>query len=271
VLPPSVPLTGTVALPSVIFVMSHGELRIEPPAQTLDACRAWLAPVREALGNEFLGAYLTGSVLTQGFDPKKSKVNILVVARHLEPDTLDRLAAAIPPAKKKGPGFEPMFVTRRQIEKSVDVFPIEWLDIQERHLRLEGENVFETLVVPRTHLRLQCEHQLRGKNIQLRQTYVLNRSRPAELGRELEAVASTFATLFRTLLRLQGEVPPTNNAQVIERVADVFALDARGLLSAHLVRYSEGAYKGAELVEMYRKFLVEVDRLVAAIDELAVR
>jgi hypothetical protein len=251
--------------------MSHGELRIQPPAATLDASRAWLTPVREAIGPDFLGAYLTGSVLTQGFDPRQSKVNILVVARQLDTDTLDRLAATLPHPKKKALQFEPMFVTRTQIEKSVDVFPIEWLDIQERHLRLEGENVFESLNVPRTHLRLQCEHQLRGKNIQLRQTYVLQKNHPAELGRELEAVASTFATLFRTLLRLQGETPPTDNAHVIERVADVFELDARGLLTAHLVRYSEGAYKGPELVEMYRKFLVEVDRLVHAIDELPVR
>jgi hypothetical protein len=38
------------------------------------------------------------------------------------------------------------------------------------------------------------------------------------------------------------------------------------------VRYSgEGAYKGGELAAMYQKFLVEVDRLVHAIDELPVR
>lgn len=250
----------------------QGDLRIEPSPEILRAARDWLHPVRDALGNEFLGAYLTGSVLTQAFDPKHSLVNVLVVARHLDPDTLDRLCEAVPKPKKKALGFEPMFVTRTQIEKSVDVFPIEWLDIQERHLRLEGENVFEPLDVPRTHLRRQCEHQLRGKNIQLRQTYVMSRHQPAALEAELNAVASTFATMFRTLLRLQGETPPVDHGRVIERVADVYGLDARGLLVAHLVRYSgEGAYKGEELVSMYRKFLVEVDRLVLAIDELAVR
>jgi hypothetical protein len=249
-----------------------GDQRIEPSADILKAARDWLHPVRDALGNEFLGAFLTGSVLTTAFDPKHSAVNLLVVARHLEPETLDRLSTAVPRPKKKALQFEPMFVTRTQIEKSVDVFPIEWLDIQERHVRLEGENVFESLDVPRTHLRLQCEHQLRGKNIQLRQTYVMAKHRPGALETELNDVASTFATLFRTLLRLQGETPPVDNGHVIERVADVFELDARGLLVAHLVRYSgEGAYKGEELVTMYRRFLVEVDRLVQTIDTLAVR
>jgi hypothetical protein len=254
----------------------QGELRIQPSNEILEAARHWLQPVREALGGEFLGAYLTGSVLTQGFDPDLSQVNVMVVARRLDPEILDRLADAIPrdkKTKKKGAlRFEPMFVTKTQIEQSLDVFPIEWLDIQERHLRIEGDNVFETLEVPRAHLRRQCEHQLRGKNIQLRQAYVMAKPDPAALEAELSGVASTFATLFRTLIRLQGESPPTNNGQVIERVADMYGLDARGLLGAHLVRYSgEGAYRAEELAEMYRRFLVEVDRLVHAIDELSVR
>ena len=57
---------------------------------------------------------------------------------------------------------------------------------------------------------------------------------------------------------------------MIERVADVYGLDARGLLSAHLVRYAQGAHASKEIVEMYRSFMVEVDRLVHAIDELPV-
>src|SRR5207344_1821907 len=55
---------------SVPAVTTQTELRIEPPAEILAAAREWLQPVREALGAEFLSAYLTGSVLTQGFDPE---------------------------------------------------------------------------------------------------------------------------------------------------------------------------------------------------------
>jgi hypothetical protein len=250
--------------------MTHGELRIEPSAEILDATRAWLAPVRAALGPEFLAAYLTGSVLTQGFNPKRSGVNVLVVARELPPATLDALMDVLPQQRRPF-RIEPLFLTKRQIEASLDTFPIEWLDIQEGHLRLEGEKVFEAFEVPRTHLRLQCEHELRGKNIQLRQAYLFSKRKPAELEARLSAMASPFAALFRTLLRLREESPPASHAAVIERVADLYGLDAKGLLSAHLVRYSGGAYRGAEVVEMYRRFMVEIDRLVAAIDQLPVR
>ena len=247
---------------------THGELRIEPAPEVLGASRRWLEPVRAALGHEFLSAYLTGSVLTQGFNPRHSRVNVAVIARALPADVLDAVGNALPrggtPVR-----FEPLLLTRSQIEKSLDVFPIEWMDMKERHLLLEGDDVLEPLEVPRTSLRLQCEHELRGKHIQLRQTYVLSARKPAELARVLQASASSFAALFRALLRLRGETPPAESQRVVERVAEMFELDAQGLLSAHLMRYTSRRSKPAEVVPLFRRFLFEIERLIGAIDRLS--
>ena len=248
---------------------THSELRIEPPAEILDATRKWLQPVRAGLGPEFLSAYMTGSVLTQGFDPRKSKVNVLVITRALDADVLERLAPTLP-VTRKPPHFEPLFMAKRQVEKSLDVFPIEWLEVQERNLLLEGDDALGGLEVPRTYLRLQCEHELRGKHIQLRQALLLNHGRPMELSRVLTTAASSFATLFRTLLRIEGEAPPAESARVIERIADVFRLDAGALLIPHLIRYGGRTPKRDEVAGDFRRFLGELDRLIAVIDELRV-
>lgn len=247
---------------------TQNDVRIEPAAEVVALARKWLTPVRAAIGPEFVAAYLTGSVLTQGFDPRHSHVNVLVVANSLDGPRLDAVARSLP-AQRKPPLVEPLFLTRRQIEGSLDAFPIEWVEIQERHLRLEGDDVFTGLQVPRTYLRLQCEHELRGKHIQLRQTYLLHRSDGATLARVLRASASGFATLFRTVLRLRGESPPAEPARVIQRVADLFQLDAQGLLSAHLFRYSTRRYKADEVLALYHRFLAEVERLIGALNELS--
>ncbi len=249
--------------------MSTHESRIEPPAELLAAARRWIEPVRTALGPEFLSAYLTGSVLTHGFDAARSRVNLLIVARSLEPDALDRVAASVPESKK-GPQFDPMFMTRVQMLASLDVFPIEWLDLIERHLRLEGEDVFTGVEVPRTYLRLQCEHELRGKHLRLRHEYLASGKRPERLAEVLARLASGFHTLFRTLLRLRGEVPPASHERVIERVAELYGLDARALLSAHLMRHSSRKEDAAAIRVRYRAFLTEIERLVGAIDGLLV-
>jgi hypothetical protein len=243
--------------------------RIEPSQEVLASSRRWLDPVRAALGSEFLAAYLTGSVLAQGFDPSRSRVNLLVVARGLPPEILDAVARAIPEGKQ-APLVDPLFISERQIHKSLDSFPIEWIEILERHLLVEGLDVLGNLEVPRTYLRLQCEHELRAKLIQLRQSYLLGARHPDRLEAVLKGGAAGFATLFRTLLRLAGESPPADTPLVIERVADLYRLDAEGLLGAYLVRVSARRYRGSELLALYRKFLIEVERLVGAIDELRV-
>lgn len=242
-------------------------LRIQPAEQVVGVTRSWLQPVREALGPGFVAAYLTGSVLTQGFDPRRSAVNLLVVVRALDAAALDTIAGALP-RRRAAPAIEPLFVTRGQIEASLDSFPIEWLEIQERHLLLDGADVFENLEVPRTSLRLQCEHELRAKHIQLRQAYLLHHGDGRALAAALKASASGFATLFRTLLRLRNEVPPAETARVVERVADLYGLHAGGLLVAHLHRYATRGHPTAETMEHYRRFMAEVERLVGALDEL---
>jgi len=248
--------------------MTTGESRIEPAPAILESARKWLEPVRAALDTDFLAAYLTGSVLNAGFDPQHSRVNVLVFARTLPPDTLDRLAAAVP-ATRKAPHFEPLFLVKDQIATSLDVFPMEWLDVLERHLRLEGEDVFAGVQVPRTWLRHQCEHELRGKHIRLRQEYIASGTRTERLREVLTRFASGFHTLFRTLIRLRGEEPPASTERVIERVADAYGLDARALLGAYMVRYSRKS-DGDNVKEVYRRFLVEIERLIGAIDTLRV-
>ena len=243
--------------------------RIEPSHEILAATRHWLEPVRTALGADFLACYLTGSVLTQGFDARRSHVNVLVVCRVLATETLEAVSHALP-EKSKPPQYDALFMTRNQIEHSLDSFPIEWLEIQEAHLLIEGQDVLSELEVPRTYLRLQCEHELRGKFIQLRQAYLQRARHPDQLEPILKSSASSFATLFRTLIRLHGETPPADASHVIERVATLYRLDAEPLLGPYLVRYTERHYRGAELLTLFRRFQVEIERLVNAIDEMRI-
>lgn len=248
--------------------MKHAsEMRVEPAAEILAAARAWMGPVREALGPRWLAGYLTGSVLTQGFDARRSRINVLVIVRELESGVLDPLAAAIPTSAKP-PRFEPLFVTAPQMRRSLDVFPIEWTDILERRLLIEGEDVLAAVEVPRTYLRHQLEHEMRGKHLQLRQSYLAASHETEALRETLARLASGFHALFRTILRLRGETPPASTERVIERISDLFGLDARALLGAWMVRYAERKYAADELRAIYRSFLHEIERLIAAVDEL---
>ena len=243
--------------------------RHEPAHHVLAAAHRWLAPVRERLGDDFLSAYITGGAMNPGFDPGKRHVNVLVVTRDLSVSRLDEIAAAVPETNRP-PHIDPMFLTMQQVQRSLDVFPIEWLDLKERHWRLEGVDLFDTLEVPQTWLRLQIEQELRGKHLRLKQEYLTGAAHPERLHAALARLASGFQTLFRSLVRLHGEVPPASLERVISRVAEIYALDANALHGAHRLRALRKHPGAEETRAAYKAFLAQVELLTSAVDALRV-
>jgi hypothetical protein len=243
--------------------------RHEPAHFVLSAAQRWLAPVRERLGDDFLSAYITGGAMNPGFDPGKRHVNVLVVAKDLSLSKLDGVAASVP-SSHKPPHIDPLFLTMQQVQRSLDVFPIEWLDLKERHWRLEGVDLFEALEVPDTWLRLQIEQELRGKHLRLLQEYLTGAAHPERLHAALARLASGFHTLFRSLIRLHGEVPPASLERVISRVAEIHALDANALHGAHRLRALRKHPGAEETRTAYKSFLAQVELLTSAVDALRV-
>ena len=241
----------------------------EPAAGVLTAAQRWLVPVRERLGTDFLSAYITGGAMNEGFDPGKRHVNVLVVAQDLLVSKLDAIAASVP-VTRKPPHIDPLFMTMQQVQRSLDVFPIEWLDLKDRHWRLEGVDLFDTLAVPQTFLRLQVEQELRGKHVRLLQEYLTGAAHAERLHAALARLASGFHTLFRSLIRLHGEAPPASLERVIARVAEIHDLDAQALMGAHRLR-ARSRHPGAEETRtLYKAFLTQVERLTSAVDGLRV-
>jgi len=247
--------------------MMETRTALEPKPLVLAAAQRWLAPVQERLGSLFLSAYITGGALGEGFDAEKRHVNVLVVVQELPSARLDEIAASVP-ATHKAPHIDPLFLTMQQVQRSLDVFPIEWLDLKDRHWRLEGVNLFDTLEIPQTYLRLQIEQELRGKHLRLVQEYLMGAAHPEALHAALARLASGFQTLFRALIRLHGEPPPPSLERVLERVAELYDLDAPALLAAQRLR-GERRHPGAEKTRaIYRAFLAQVDRLTSTVDTL---
>lgn len=243
--------------------------RHEPAPLVLSAAQRWLAPVREKLSENFLSAYITGGALHEGFDPGQRHVNVLVVTQDLPLSQLDATASVITHASKP-PHIDPMFLTMQQVQRSLDVFPIEWLDLQERHWVLEGVDLFDSIEVPQTYLRLQVEQELRGKHLRLVQEYLTGAAHPERLHAALARLASGFHTLFRALVRLHGEAAPTSLERTIGRVAELYDLDASALSGAHRMRAQRKHPGGDETRATYRAFLAQIERLVAAVDGLRV-
>ncbi|MCP4763319.1 MAG: hypothetical protein GY870_16210, partial [archaeon] len=67
--------------------------------------------------------------------------------------------------------------TEDDIANGADVFPLQFLHIQNNSLLVEGHDYFKNLVIEKKHLQLKLEFELRNKLVYLREQYLLANQR----------------------------------------------------------------------------------------------
>ena len=164
--------------------------------------------------------HIVGSALTQDFDPRTSDINSVVVLDKMDLKFLEFLA---PLGKKYGRKriAAPLIMTPEYIAKSLDVFPIEFFNIQQLHLTVLGEDIFIDLNINKSDLRRQCEQELKVKLIGLRQGYISAAGDQKILARGFAESFSGYMPLFKAIILLLGKVPPRNNADILSALEDI--------------------------------------------------
>ena len=164
--------------------------------------------------------HIVGSALTQDFDPRTSDINSVVVLDKMDLKFLEFLA---PLGKKYGRKriAAPLIMTPEYIAKSLDVFPIEFFNIQQLHLTVFGEDIFIDLNINKSDLRRQCEQELKVKLIGLRQGYISAAGDQKILARGFAESFSGYMPLFKAIILLLGKVPPRNNADILSALEEI--------------------------------------------------
>jgi len=118
----------------------------------------------------------------------------------------------------------PLILTLDDIQSSSDVFPIDFLDMKLRHKTIFGKDYLLDVDVAHIHLRLQCEQELKGKLIRLREVYLevgLNEKRIQNL---IYESYKSLIPVLRTMILLKGADIP-ENVDVLEVVSELYAVD----------------------------------------------
>ena len=215
------------------------------------------------LGEALRSVVLYGSAARGDFHEKTSDYNLILVARELDPATLEAMAPALRAWMKHGHPAPRLF-SPELIATSADVFPIEMLDVRSHRAVLHGEDSFAGVEVNRDNLRLQCERELRAKMMRLREGYVEGHDRPKDLSRLLTASYSTFVALFRGCLYLLGGDAPRRNADVVAAFCVRAGLDAGAFEAVDRLKRGESAQE--DLKAVFSRYYRELTRAVGKVD-----
>jgi hypothetical protein len=236
-----------------------------------EAARKRIVPFCEQMlqlhGETIESMVVYGSATGLNFVPKRSDVNLLIVVSELGYETLRQSLRLVDRGIKKKIAA-PLFLTRQNIERSLDVFPIEFLEMKENHVVIYGEDPLGGIEIDPERLRLECEEQLRGKLVRLRQAYL-----EVGLGRKgiemlLKESLSALIPTFRAMLRLKGLGPIREKEKVIDALASQFNVDGQAFLEVLHDQQADEKIGKQDAETFFGKYLEALDQLTVAVDRL---
>lgn len=232
------------------------------PVHTIDE---FVKRIREAGGANIESVILFGSAASGDFHPELSNLNMFCVLRDASFESLSHLT---PVAKwwdrQKQPA--PLCMTREELERSTDVFPIELLDMQQHHRVLFGEDVLPSLQIPMDLHRVQVEYELREKLILLRQHLIVAAGHESRLWEVLQRSVSSFSTLFRHALIALGETPSSGRREAIKALERRLNLDFSPMLEVLDAREHKTDIKKTNISNLVSRYLQVVAEVTAAVD-----
>jgi hypothetical protein len=174
------------------------------------------AELTALFGEAMRTVLLYGSAARAAFRPDSSDINLAVVAEPLTFTHLQRVAQWW--ARWRRHRFAaPLLLSTSDLARSRDVFPLEFLDIHAYHRTLAGTDLFAQVAVTPECIRTQCEREVKGKLVRLRELYLeLADSVPA-LRRLMLDSRKTFLLVMRGLLHLGGEPWKSRDDEVVSR------------------------------------------------------
>ena len=176
-------------------------------ASIRDGVTSFCEKTLPALGDNLRSITVVGSSVTEDFKPGLSDINTVLVLGKQDIASLNALASLVRSMgrKKISP---PLLMTESYIERSRDVFGVEFLDFQLSHRTILGDDPFAALTFDKKDVRLQCERELKAMLIRLRQGYIASAASKTLVRDILISAAKGLEPLLDGLaVVLHGAVP----------------------------------------------------------------
>ena len=219
-----------------------------------DKLNEFVTLLREAAGANLESVILFGSAATEDFHPEFSNVNLFCVVRDSSFAALQAVASAVQwwDRQKQPP---PLFMTRHEVERSIDVFSIELIDMQQHHRVLFGEDVLQGF-------------ELREKLALLRRHLLLASGNDSRMWELLTRSLSSFVTLFRHALMVFDQPAPHRKREAVHALSQQIKFDPSGVLDVLDVRERKANRKKLDVKDVFSRYLAAVEQVMTAVDRM---
>ncbi len=239
------------------------------PVDALPVVRDFADDIIASAGSDLESIVLAGSIITLDYIPGISDINPVIVMKNLGQDFLDSLAGF---GKKYGRKNvrAPLVITNEYLGRSVDVFPIEFLEMKLIHKTIYGPEIFSGINIEKPMLRLQCERELKARLVQLSRGYIsASGDKELLLGLIMQS-SSGFYPLFRAILFMEGGTVPVDRASVLSAIESQCRVNLDCMRQIQTIRsQKKPALKNEYLRPLFKKVYDLTHELSLIVDETA--
>lgn len=172
-------------------------------ARTEEYLQEFVSGVQSAVQDKLVSALLYGSAARGEPYTPNSDLNVLLIVKDFSLKDMSALRKVLARGQKNA-RIAPIFWTEEELKNSVDVFPVEFLDMAENHKVLYGKDPVTGIHVDTKNLRHQVEFELRSKLLRLRSGWIeFSDSPKAQLNFLLRSGASLML-LFTQAQKMSG-------------------------------------------------------------------
>jgi len=216
---------------------------------------------------ELVSIILYGSGARGEYIPKKSDINFAVI---LTDEGINRLSMAIPfvASWKKRRVATPLFLTKEYIASSLDTFPIEFLNLKAAYTVVFGQDILRDLVFDRRLMRIQCEREIKGKLLQLRQSLLETEGNKRKIAALISLSLPTFFSIFQAILFLKGRAGISGKEQLLAAMTQVTALRSEVFCELTAIREGKKQVASSEAVPLMERYIEEIKKISAVVDTL---
>jgi len=213
--------------------------------------------------------YVTGSAATDEFFPDRSDFNTLFILHRVAVDFLDFLA---PLGRRFGPKRirAPMIMTAEYIERSLDVYPVEFLEYKRANRLVFGEDVLAGITIDKANLRLQVERELKGRLINLRHGYVRAAGRRKFIRQLMVDIVPGVIPLLSSLLFIMDREIPARKLDIITAAGELLKVGLEPVARCLQMRRSGEKPGLDELKGLFTRFYLCLETLTDKVDKLHV-
>ncbi|MCX5678246.1 MAG: hypothetical protein NTY76_03965 [Candidatus Omnitrophica bacterium] len=235
------------------------------PEELRARLKNFTAGLKDLYRDTLISVILYGSASSGEFAKKYSNVNVMVVLDDTSLANLSKAYSIINSRKFKM--ISPVFFTEGYIKSSLDVFPIEFLDITENYTILYGRDLIKGLKVDNKNLRFQCEQELKSKLINIKKLYLSTKNK-TDLENLLFKTFTSALHIMRNILRLKGIHPPYLKEEILNSAEKALGVDTAMLSKILWAKNKKMSLAYKDVDALLSGLVKELESIVSVVDKL---